>query len=97
MSLLCVTAMYGKMLLLAARIINADGSILLQILLLMNRSMLLMNRISERCHRDLKYSNAVDEDAPSNAAVNTAAKNTAKNTAKNAAKSVANECCEECC
>ena len=38
-----------------------------------DRSILLMNRISERCHRDLKYSNAVDEDAPSSAAVNTAA------------------------
>ena len=39
--------------------------------------MLLMNRIGERCHRDLKYSNAVDEDAPSNAAVNAAAKSAA--------------------
>ena len=35
--------------------------------------MLLMNRIGERCHRDLKYSNAVDGDAPSNAAISTTA------------------------
>ena len=82
---------------------------LLRIMLSMNRSILLRRMIAEsvlrcgdeRCYRDLKYSNAVDEDAPSNAAVNTAAKNTAKNAAKsvakNAAKSVANECCEECC
>ena len=35
--------------------------------------MLLMNRVAERCHRDLKYSNAADEDAQSNAAISTAA------------------------
>lgn len=36
-----------------------------------------MNRIGERCYRDLKYSNAVDEDAPSNAAISTTAKSAA--------------------
>ena len=54
-----------------------------------DRSILLMNRIGERCHRDLKYSSAVDEgaqsnaqsnapsNAPSNAAISTTAKSAA--------------------
>lgn len=51
----------------------------------------MMNRVDERYHRDLKHSNAVEEDAPSNAAANTATRSAARSAAKSAAKSAADE------